>query len=335
MIEDPLYTEYKKLCKDIRKIYVIPKINFSSPGTDYLYLLYKDFLENKNDFLLEIRSLSIFRHYEIILSRIKNENSILHYHWLEITDLKSLAGMVWKISAVSLFKLLGGKIIWTVHNKFPHRRCCLFLNKIIRIYFAFLADKIHVHCSGAADIMGPILKVKPDKFFTVKHPEFPAVIIPRDRSIDLLKEKYKTALELKKKKNFLMFGAIARYKGIIEAAALFKDLRNNNLIIAGPVKRWDKGYLKEVLIAVRNASNICLIPKFIPDVDIPVFFNCADFLLFNFSEILTSGSVILGLNYGKKVIAPAAGCIREIDEENIIKFEPGNIRELKAVLHSL
>ncbi|RPI66932.1 MAG: hypothetical protein EHM47_15705, partial [Ignavibacteriales bacterium] len=116
MIEHPLYSEYQKISPDVRKIYVVPKINYSSRCTDYVYLLYKDFLEDKDSKLI-IECISIFRHYEIILSRFRNEKSLLHYHWLEVTDLKSLAGMFWKLFCVSIFKLLGGKLVWTVHNK--------------------------------------------------------------------------------------------------------------------------------------------------------------------------------------------------------------------------
>ncbi len=335
MIEHPLYTEYRKLCKDIRKIYVVPKINFSSPHTDYLYLLYKEFLENNEDYHLEIRSVSVFGHFEFILSRIKNENSILHYHWVEITDLKSSAGMIWKIFSVLIFKLLGGKIVWTVHNKFPHNNHYRFINRIIRIYFAFLADKIHVHCSSGAEVMAAVLKVKREKFFIVKHPEYPSVIFSRSHAAELLKEKYKIDDKLPGSKNFLMFGAIADYKGILEAEAVFKNLPRKNLIIAGPVKRWDKKYLKEVLSAAKGSANIFVFPETIANDFVPVFLNYADFLLFNFSDILTSGSVMLAISYKKKIIAPAAGCLQEIDDENIIKFEAGNIEIMKRILESL
>lgn len=335
MIEHPLYIEYKKLCPGIRKLYVVPKINYSSRRTDYVYLLYKDFLENKKEYQLTVESLSVFRHYEIIFSRFRKKNSLLHYHWLEITDLKSLAGMFWKLFCVSIFKISGGKLIWTVHNKFPHCENFKYINGIIRKYFAFLADKLHVHCRTAVSEMASILKVKEEKFFVVRHPEYPVQIIPKHEATDLLIKKYFLNINLHERKNILMFGAIADYKGIIQTVELFKNhFENLNLIIAGPVKRWDRNYLKAVLKAAEGSQNILVIAENIPDDLVPAFLNAADCLLFNFSDILTSGSVLLGLNYRKKIIAPSIGCLAEINDPNIIKFEAGNIEEIKQILKS-
>jgi hypothetical protein len=335
MIENPLYAEYKKLCPDVRKIYVVPKISFSFFRTNYFYFLYKEFLENRGHFTPQIRTVSVFRHYEFLLGRIKGEKAVLHYHWVEITDLKSLFGMFWRIFSVSLFKLLGGKIVWTVHNRFPHYNRFKILNKFNRIYFAFLADKIHVHCRSGIKIMAPVLKVKQEKFFIVEHPEYTPEIFPKARAAELLGEKFGRIMEPSGSNNFLMFGAIAGYKGILEAARIFKTMHDKNLIIAGPVKKWDKKYFRKLEAAAKDSGNIFLYPQFIPDEMVPAFFNYADFLLFNFSDILTSGSVIVGLGYRKKIIAPAAGCLLDINDDNIIKFEPGNIEELKHILTNL
>ncbi|MGE5811243.1 MAG: hypothetical protein ACM339_07050 [Ignavibacteria bacterium] len=332
MIEHSLYTEYKKLCPDIRKIYVVPKVSFSFSRTNYFYFLYQEFLENQSYYCPQIRSISVFRHYEFLLNRLKNEKTVLHYHWVEITDLKSLCGMFWRIFSVSVFKLLGGKIIWTVHNRFPHYNRFKILNKFIRIYFAFLVDKIHVHCRSGIKIMAPILKVKQEKFFVVKHPEYSAEIFPKSRAAELLRENFGRITESAGADNFLMFGAIAEYKGILEVAGIFQTLHNKNLIVAGPVKKWDKKYLQKLMAAAKDSRNIFLYPEFISDEMVPAFFNYADFLLFNFSDILTSGSVIVGLSYKKRIIAPAAGCLLDINDDNIIKFEPGNIEELKHIL---
>jgi glycosyltransferase involved in cell wall biosynthesis len=183
--------------------------------------------------------------------------------------------------------------------------------------------------------MAAVLKVKEDKFFVIKHPEFPAEIFPKSRAVELLGKKYKRNIGTAGSKNFLMFGAIAGYKGILQAAGIFKDLPGKNLIIAGPVKRWDKKYFKEVTAASKGLTNIFIYPEVIPDEMVPAFINSADFLLFNFSGILTSGSVTLGISYKKKIILPAEGCLRELNDDNIIKFEPGSIEELKHILTDL
>ena len=66
------------------------------------------------------------------------------------------------------------------------------------------------------------------------------------------------------------------------------------------------------------------------------FFGLTDFVIFNFDDILTSGSIILALNYNKKVIAPAMGCIKDIRNENLILFDSKNSdSNLEKVLQNL
>jgi hypothetical protein len=64
-----LLHEYSNLQPGIKKIFIIPLINFENKNSDYLYLLYKDFLENKNC-NPEIESLSVFAHPKIFFRKI-------------------------------------------------------------------------------------------------------------------------------------------------------------------------------------------------------------------------------------------------------------------------
>ena len=134
MNEEILLKEYQNLCHDVKKIYVVPLINLQFKETSYLYLLYKKFIEGEKDYQFHVESLSVFSHPKIVLGKLKKEKSILHYHWLEISDLQSLTGMIWKLFWISFYKLLDGKIIWTIHNEFPHSNNYISLNRSIRKY---------------------------------------------------------------------------------------------------------------------------------------------------------------------------------------------------------
>ncbi len=339
MDEEILLKEYHNLCHDVKKIYVVPLINYSFKKTNYLYLLYKNFILNedsfgeKKDYGINIESLSIFAHPKIVLSRIKNEKSILHYHWLEITGLLSLSGTIWKLFWISFYKLLNGKIIWTIHNEFPHSNNYILLNKIIRKYMAHMADKLQVHCKSAIDIMMPLLNIGKNKFFIVPHPEYPIESVERDKAIDLLNEKYFKGKINKEDILFLMFGEIAKYKGIKEVVEIFNNLdERKKLVIAGVIKKGNEKYFKEVLLSIKNKEEFLISPKRIPDDDVPLFFNSSGYALFNFSDLLTSGSVMLALNYNKKIIIPFKGCLKELNGQNVIQFN--NIEELKNILIS-
>jgi glycosyltransferase involved in cell wall biosynthesis len=339
MNEEILLKEYHNLHHDVKKIYVVPLINYSFKKSNYLYLLYKNFIlredspGRKKDYDINIQSLSVFALPRIVLGRIKNEKCILHYHWLEITSFLSLTGMIWKLSWISFYKLLHGKIIWTIHNEFPHSNNYILLNKIIRRYMAHIADKLQVHCRSAIDIMAPILNIEKSKFFIASHPEFPAELMDRNKAVDLLDGKYFKGLINKEDILFLMFGEIAEYKGIKKVVEIFNNLdERKKLIIAGVIKKGNEKYFKELLLSIKNKEQVLISEKRIPDDDIPLFFNSCAYAIFNFNDVLTSGSVKLALNYDKKIIIPFKGCLKELSGNNVIQFN--NIEELNNILIS-
>jgi glycosyltransferase involved in cell wall biosynthesis len=331
MNEEILLKEYRDLCENVQKIYVVPLINFSFKKTSYLYLLYKNFIEEKEKYNLDIESLSIFALPKIVLSRFINRKSLLHYHWLEISDLQSLSGMIWKLFWITVFKLINGKIIWTIHNTMPHSSNYILLNRAVRKYMAHLADRLQVHCKSAVNIMSPLLNVGKDNFFIIEHPVFPVENMEKNKAVYFLNKKFFHGKILSNDKLFLMFGEIAAYKGIKEVIEIFNYLeQDKKLIIAGTVKKGNEKYYSEMLSLIKNDKQILIESKRINDEDVPVFFNSIDFVLFNFRDVLTSGSVVLALNYKKDVIIPQMGCLNEIVGKNVIKFKTQE--ELKNIL---
>lgn len=337
MILQKLLQEYENILPSVRKVYVVPLFNLKLKESDYMYLLYKDIIEGKIDSSISIESLSVFAHPKFFFKKIIGEKNLLHYNWLEVTDLKSLFGMLWKLFWITAYKLIGGRIIWTVHNIFPHSNNYKTANKIFRRYMARIVDKLHVHCSYAVGKMSEILNVSKSKFIIVKHPEYPAFIMGRTETIKLLRAKYHLDL-VEDKIFFLVFGAIAKYKGIKEIIEIFKkEIKNHYLIIAGAIKKGNIKYFNELKNESLGCGNIILLGEMIPNEDLPLFLNTSDYVIFNYEEILTSGSVMMALSFGKKVIAPAMGCISELTSENIYLFqrETGNSENLRNTLLSL
>jgi len=332
MIETSLSDEYQKLSPGVTKIFVLPKISEINKKTSYLYQLYKEFLNNSSS--IKIESFNAKSLPGIFSSRLKSERTILHYHWFEFEDLKSLIGIKWKLFWIILYKVFGGKIIWTVHNRYPHHNKFLFLNKKFRRILAKLADKLHVHCESAIDLTAGILNVKKEKYFVVDHPDFPADIFRKEKAIEKLNQKYFSKKLFAEDKIFLMFGAIAEYKGIIEVIKIFKNLGDNyKLIIAGFVKKGNQNYFNELKNLADN-KKIFLEGSIIPDEDVPYFLNSAYYVIFNYKDILSSGGVVLAMNYKKNIIAPSLGCIKETTYESLIGFDRKE-KTLEQILLSL
>ena len=122
-------------------------------------------------------------------------------------------------------------------------------------------------------------------------------------------------------KVFLVFGQIAPYKGIEGITEAFLKTTNRyHLIIAGNVKRGSEAYFNKIKQKTAGAERITIIDQVIPDEDVPLFFNSADYAVFNFTDILTSGGVVLALSYKKNIIIPSSGCLKEAEGPLVTKF---------------
>lgn len=314
---------------DLAKVvYVVPLIRYNNKKTDYLYLLYKDILESGK---YRVESISIFSHFKLVSGILKNRHSILHYHWLEFQDFKSILGMPWKIMCIWLFKLLGGKIIWTLHNEFPHDQKYLKLHLFLHKRMSAWATKLHVHCQSAIPIMSEKLKADTSKFFIYPHPMFPADIEPKATAIEKLNAEFELYLN-PDVPVILMFGNISRYKQMDKVAEMIIDLPEEcKLLIVGPIKKGNFTLYKQLRQLERQSSRIIIIPKFINEEHVPWFHNAADVCVFNYREILSSGGVHLALSYHKDIIAPAMGCLHELKDRKNVQLFTGQ-DELKSML---
>jgi glycosyltransferase involved in cell wall biosynthesis len=109
---------------------------------------------------------------------------------------------------------------------------------------------------------------------------------------------------------YLYFGAIRSYKGLENLLQTFKTLPSGRLIIAG--KPHDSVIEWLLRQWAGKDPRISLHLSFIPDEKVTSFFECADSVVLPFSDVLTSGSVILALSMGRPVIATALGCLPEL-----------------------
>lgn len=332
-LHEKLKSIYEELLPDntsgITHLFVVPLIRFNYKQSDYLYLLYKGFIEDPES-PFKIHSTSILHHFKFVWYALRKRDVLLHYHWLECTDLKSLSGMIYKLICIALFKAFGGKLVWTVHNIMPHDRQYRSLNYKIRSYMAHKADLLHVHCETAVQEVSSFYGLSEGKFRVIPHPEFPAESISRKKAIKKLNKK--RGFDLKKEDQiFLMFGNISAYKKILETAQIFTALpRHKKLLIAGPVKKGQLNVYHELKKVASKNSNILLYPHFISEESVPLYHNVADCVLFNYREILTSGGVALARSYNRPIIAPKLGCLKEVQGEDIFLFD--SQEELRQLL---
>ncbi len=330
-----LLKQYTQLRPEPSTLYVVPLIRHSQPDTDYLYNLYRPFLDPQNDktSTLRVQSLSVFSHGKFVWDQLLGRPVVLHYHWLECQDLKGAAGMIWKLSCLFIYKLLGGKLVWTIHNKHPHRGKWLALNYRIRRWMARKADKLHVHCESVVSMLGDFFKVPEQKFFVRSHPSFKTHKMDRDQALMALDHTY--ALTFRPEERlFLVFGNIARYKRIEEIISIFNDVPElNHLLIAGRVKKGNRRYYRSLQQMAKDRENIHLLDQYIPEKNIPYFFNSVDYLVYNHRNVIASGVVELAKNYQCNIIAPREGCIKEEEDAGHLQLFDSS-EELEKIIRS-
>ena len=322
---------YQSIIEDVEAVYVFPDIEKTSKYNPYLKIFYKEFLsqsEKENN----IRCISPHPLIPIfILKKIFGEKSIVHYHWLEFSDLQSLLVLLWKMGLLLLYKFTGGNIVLSVHNKHPHKKKFLSINNFFRRSIAKITSKIHVHCKEAVNIISPILNLPPNKFFIIEHPMYPTELIGQGEARDHIEKTMLTGIDISKPL-FLMYGIIGEYKGIIDIIPLIKE-NIGQLIIAGECKKGERNYLHRVKKAIEEKKNIHLINKLLTKEEEMYLFNAVDCILFNSKDILSSGSVMLALSYMKKNVIPNIGCLKELSGPYIFKFNSQT--ELKDRIHDI
>ena len=327
MSEKSLIPEYQDLQPGVERIYVVPDVEKFSRHNPYLQLLYKALLEKPSS-EIKLSSNSLLTP-GFVFKRIFGEKSVFHHHWFECRDVRTFLNTLWKIGILAIYKLFGGKIVWTVHNLRPHQQKWRRVNFFLRRIWSRLPHRIHVHCHSAINSVSELYGIPDDRFFVISHPPYPATLLPSVDARRRLTERYPAVQLPPSASLFLMFGYIAKYKGILEVARIFKYGNPDKiLLIAGSLKRRNQAYFDD--LKSLQGNNVIIIPKHIPDSDVPLFFNSAEAVIFNYHEILESGGVALARSYRKNLIIPNKGCPGELTGETIQKFD--SLQELETLI---
>lgn len=259
----------------------------------------------------------------VIKSVLENRPDILHIHWTyPFMVAKSRLGTVAKsikfICELSLMRLFGIKIIWTVHNIVDHegkfKSTELFFNKLL----TKLCDKLIVHCQSAKMEIMEVYNREDSSIEVIPHGSYIGLY---ENKIIRANARHKLNLNVRDR-IFLYFGQVRPYKGIPELIDAFNRLKNERckLLIVG--KPLNSDIAENIKGKCMNNSNIKTVLTFVPDEDIQIYMNAADVVVLPFKDILTSGSVILSMSFGKPIVIPISGCISDtLDEKNNFMYQ--------------
>ena len=264
--------------------------------------------------------------FPLIVYRIKGYN-IFHLHWISpfVFPKKNrffeTIMLCYLILFIGFLKLIRYRVIWTLHNIYPHDRNYKFYLTAEKIV-SNLCDAKIVHSKNTIKDM--------QKFgFNIRD----TYTISIGNYIGVYDNNVKESIARRYfnlKKNdfvFLFFGRIEPYKGIENLLEAFKKIEKKRkhikLLIAG--KCDDKNLIK-MLDDYGNKfkENTRIDTNFIEDDKVQYYFNSTNVVVYPFKKITTSSTVILAFSFRKPVICPEIGDLKQFPDNIGIFYNPKN-----------
>lgn len=233
------------------------------------------------------------------------------------------------IGNLTLARALGYKIVWTVHNLYPHDSGHFALDRLVRLSLTHMATAIIAHCDYARQQVQQHFR-RSDNVFVIPHGHFidayPNTLSRAEarRQLGLVNQQFV----------YLFFGNVRFYKGLEQLLEVFHSLPGENLRLLLAAKVYSD-YGEQLVGRARQIDPRILVhpSSFFANEEFQRFFNAADVGVFPFVNVLTSGSAITALSFGLPVITPAVGCLSElIDEEVGILYDPQQPAALKEAM---
>jgi glycosyltransferase involved in cell wall biosynthesis len=268
----------------------------------------------------------------IILKYWKPDIAHLHWHHsslLASDQYRTIVKSVFFLSQLLVLKILRIKFVWTVHNLTHHENRHNHLELFFCKYIGQLADAVITHCETAKTEACKAFNLKQNKkVFVIPHGNYLGIYNSAVKETEA--KKYLGIAE--NRLLFLFFGEIRPYKGIQELIHAFKKIdekkpRSLSLMIAG--RPINNQFAEKLKTLVNKSPNITLNLKSIPKNELAVYLKAANIIVFPFKKVLTSGSVLLALSFGKPIIAPTLGCIQDVlDKHGSFLYDPKDAKGL-------
>ena len=269
-----------------------------------------------------------------------NSHRFLHINWLdrvyhragEPPDLERAAERYADfVENLLLARRLGYRLVWTVHNLFPHERPYPQLDRLINAQVAREADHVVTHCRFAKDRIeelydppGPVQVIPHGTFHEVFPNEVSRSEARRELGVDDRRFVY------------LFFGNARGYKGVEGLIDAFRAADVGDALLLLMLRKNERAVTLVDGIERRVAGDrriMLATSEFFAADRFQYYLNAADVAVLPFISVLTSGSAIQALDFGLPLILPRHGCLPElIDEEMGILYEPAEPGALEMAL---
>ena len=233
---------------------------------------------------------------------------------------------------LALIKQRGAAVIWTAHNLYPHEGGRdVLAHRLGRGIIRAFADRILVHGLSAAAILEREFKVPRSRLGIGHHPHW---IDSYPNTLTAVQARAVLQIE-PEEFLYLHIGRCKPYKGLEALIEAFREAPEpSRLLIAGNFS--SASYQAEIRALSRLTPNVKIVPHSIPDEELQVYLNAADCVVLPYRAILTSGTALLALSFGRPVIAPDLGSMRDhVDADSGILYDPEEPHALARALRDI
>lgn len=248
------------------------------------------------------------------LQALVDDYDLIHIHWPEWylnnpSWLKAFVNNLVFLFALTVAKVRGKKIAWTIHNLRPHAIKHPVLNRLFWPRFKRLVD---VTLSLSEANKARFLEVHDeflDSYNGVSYHGLYNDVYVNNTTKKLSSER----LEVDNESDICLFlGQLKPYKNIEMLIDLFvgqTSLQDKLLLIAG---KFDSSqYRQEIISRIGSASNIRLFEGFVHNDDLQHFFSVSKLTILPFKNIFNSGSALLSASFGTAVLVPESKNFKE------------------------
>lgn len=253
------------------------------------------------------------------LTRNLRAGDWLHLHWPSFSyhvsgsSLNLLLNFARFAALLLLAHAKGAHLVWTAHNLLPHDRCRIPIFDILGRHLVItLARLILVHGPGPAAALQERFPGVHGKLVEIPHGHwigyYPA-------GMTRTEARYILSLPLDKPV-FLFIGLCKPYKNLHELVSTFRrsDL-DAVLLVAG--KFSDTAYRNRIVELAGGDPRIRIREGFIPDAQMQHYLKACDVVVVPYREILTSGTAMLALSFGRPLVSVDFGFLRDVVTEQV------------------
>jgi glycosyltransferase involved in cell wall biosynthesis len=265
---------------------------------------------------------------------------VVHLHFVHQFGIDSdspPAWIGWPVSLVlttrfllqlAVLKLLGVGLVWTVHDLLNHERTATSVEVACKhLLVRFLLDEVLVHCPAAAAEIAEAYRL-PDRLLedvrVVPHGNFRGEY-PDEIDRRTARERLDVPADATV---FGFFGSVRPYKNVDLLVETFGRLDGDDLrlLVAGPP--GTAAYGRTVADLAADDDRVHTAFEYVPTEEVQLYMRAADAIVVPFRtaerSVLTSGSVVLAMGFGRAVVAPDVGCVGHAIEDAGIAYDPGD-----------